>query len=333
MAPPSTKRGVYGPGTFTDLEFIPVPQECKRILQHLAESTPGFTTDPAILDNVNFHGAEYPIIPGPLKSQAFVRASHKIVQTYFILIFMQAAVLHAMAGVVGSEISTMRGNATGNITIDTDQAALYPATPSLVTLDGKNVGELIASGEASRVITDLDHGALDLNPMYYRSWSIYPTKDPGVWYQIMGSLHPPELLGAFDLDPEAPAKTNDEAYQLIKAKLELYSARELEMKCMEKGLCGQTCYTPEAWRETLMGKLLGKHPLINYKIQRQAVMTPPTPFSVTADKRPLAGIKIIELARVIAAPAAGAALTAFGADVVRIQSPNLPDPNVCSSSY
>lgn len=235
-----------------------------------------------------------------------------------------------MAGIIGSEIAAMRGQNTGKISINTDQAALYPATPSLVTLDGKNVGELIASGEASRVMTDLDHGALDLNPMYYRSWSIYPTKDPGVWYQIMGSLHPPELLRAFDLDPEAPAKTNDEAYALIKAELEKYSARELEMKCMEKGLCGQTCYSPQEWRDTLMGRLLGKHPLINYKLQKQVAMTPPVPFSVTQDKRPLAGIKIIELARVIAAPAGGAALTSFGADVVRIQSPNLPDPNVSS---
>jgi hypothetical protein len=238
-----------------------------------------------------------------------------------------------MAGIVGSEISSMRGQPTGKISIDTDQAGLYPATPSLVTLDGKNVGELIASGEASKVMTDLDHGALDLNPMYYRSWSIYPTRDAGVWYQIMGSLHPPELLRAFDLDPDAPAKTNDEAYALIKASLEKYSARELEMKCMEKGLCGQTCFTPQAWRETLMGKLLGQHPLINYKVQRQAAMVPSVPFSVTEDKRPLAGIKIIELARVIAAPAAGAALTSFGADVVRIQSPNLPDPNVSSFPF
>ncbi len=238
-----------------------------------------------------------------------------------------------MAGIVGSEISTMRNNAPGKISIDTDQAGLYPATPSLVTLDGKNVREFIKSGEASKVWTNLDHGAVDRNPMYYRSWAIYPTKDPEVWYQIMGSLNPPELLRAFNLNPEAPAKTNDEAYQLIKAELEKYSARELEMKCMEKGLCGQTCYTPKAWRKTLMGQLLGKQPLINYKVQRQAVMTPPVPFSATEDKRPLAGIKIVELARVIAAPAAGAALASFGADVVRIQSHNLPDPNVRSNFH
>ena len=233
-----------------------------------------------------------------------------------------------MAGIVGSEISTMKGNATGKISIDTDQAGLYPATPSLVELNGKYLGEFIKSGEASKVWTDLDRGCLNRNPMHYRSWAIYPTKDPEVWFQIMGGLDPPKFLRGLNLDPYAPAKTNDEAYQLIKAELEKYSARELEVKCMEKGLSGGTCYTPKAWRETLMGQLLGKHPLINYKVQRQAVMTPPVPFPVTEDRRPLAGIKIIELARVIAAPSAGAALASFGADVVRIQSQDLPDPNV-----
>jgi hypothetical protein len=71
-----TKKDVYGPGTFTDVEFTPVPQECTRLLHHLASTTPGFITDPAVLHNVHFHGAEYPIIPGPLKSQAFVRKPH-----------------------------------------------------------------------------------------------------------------------------------------------------------------------------------------------------------------------------------------------------------------
>lgn len=76
MASHPTKKDIYGPGTFTDVDFTPVPQECTRILHHLAETTPGFTTDPAILDNVHFHGADYPIIPGPLKSQVFVRDTH-----------------------------------------------------------------------------------------------------------------------------------------------------------------------------------------------------------------------------------------------------------------
>lgn len=74
-----------------------------------------------------------------------------------------------------------------------------------------------------------------------------------------------------------------------------------------------------------MAKSLAKHPLVNYKQLPNAQLTPPTPFPQLSDKRPLAGIKIVELARIIALPATGAVLTSFGADVIRVQSKHLPD--------
>lgn len=76
-----------------------------------------------------------------------------------------------------------------------------------------------------------------------------------------------------------------------------------------------------------MGKSLAKHPLINYK-RLPGVPTPPVHFAETADRRPLAGIKIVELARIIALPATGAVLTSFGAQVIRVQSKHLPDFSV-----
>lgn len=74
-----------------------------------------------------------------------------------------------------------------------------------------------------------------------------------------------------------------------------------------------------------MGNSLAKHPLVNYKRLPNAPPTPPTLFPSLADKRPLAGIKVVELARIIALPATGAVLTSFGAEVIRVQSKHLPD--------
>lgn len=79
-------------------------------------------------------------------------------------------------------------------------------------------------------------------------------------------------------------------------------------------------YTPKEWNETIMGKSLAKHPLINYKCVRNG---PPVPFP--DGYRPLAGIKIIELARIIALPSAGIVLTSLGAEVIRVQSKDMPD--------
>lgn len=57
--------------------------------------------------------------------------------------------------------------------------------------------------------------------------------------------------------------------------------------------------------------------------------TPSVPFPrMTSDKRPLAGIKVVELVRIIAGPVIGTTLAALGADVIRINGSSLPDFNV-----
>ena len=51
---------------------------------------------------------------------------------------------------------------------------------------------------------------------------------------------------------------------------------------------------PSSMERYIYRKLLGRHPLINYKLPRQAVMVPSVPPSATQDKREFAGIKITE---------------------------------------
>jgi crotonobetainyl-CoA:carnitine CoA-transferase CaiB-like acyl-CoA transferase len=48
--------------------------------------------------------------------------------------------------------------------------------------------------------------------------------------------------------------------------------------------------------------------------------------SSTHDKRPLAGVKVLELGSLIAGPYAGALLAQFGADVIKIEPPKVGDP-------
>ena len=99
---------VYGPGTYTDKTFVPVPQDTQRIFRQLVSQTPGFTQDEAILSKVKFTGEEYPVIPGPIKATSV------------------AAALHAMCGVLADEILAIRGakDDKREITGNTTDAAL-----------------------------------------------------------------------------------------------------------------------------------------------------------------------------------------------------------------
>jgi hypothetical protein len=72
MATPETVEGIYGAGTYTNTAFIPLSKDCPRLLDYLASISPGFTKDSAALQDVEFYGNDLTILPGPIKSQAFV---------------------------------------------------------------------------------------------------------------------------------------------------------------------------------------------------------------------------------------------------------------------
>jgi hypothetical protein len=300
---------VYGPGSYTDTSFIPVPQDSERILQYLAERTPGFNASPDFLRHAKFHGQDLPLLPGPIKAQVF------------------SAVCQAMIGLTAKEICALREIETGDVHVETDAAALYPATVGLVTVDGQDWKAIQKNQVVQKAGLDVDKGVISKTPMRFRSWSIYPTRNENEWFQVLSSLDPVNFLATFGLDADDQSvKTNDEAYEKIKSVTTKYSARELEHICITKGYVGQTVLSPKAWRETSMGKALAQHPMINYKQVRGTESLPRVPLPVNiSDKRPLAGVKVVEFSRVIAGPAVGAYLAALGADVIRIQSPDLPD--------
>lgn len=314
MTAHETIPDVFGSGTYTDKKFIPVPQDSKRLLQYIASITPGFNTSSEFLDQVKFTGQDLPLLPGPIKAQAF------------------SAVCHAMIGLTSKEILATRGVDCGDVLVDTDLAALYPATVGLVQVDGQDWKDIQNNQVVQKAGLDVDKGVISKTPMRFRSWSIYPTKSKDEnghqqWFHVLSSLNPKGFLATFGLDADDESvETNDEAYEKIKAVTLSMSARELEHICVEKGYVGQTVLSPKAWMETSYGKALAKHPAVNCRQVRGRGELPAVPLPKNIkDKRPLAGIKVVEFSRVIAGPAVDTYLAALGVDVIRIQSSNLPD--------
>lgn len=304
---------IYGPGTFIDKEFLPVPDDARRVFEFLARTTPGFTKDTRAWDSVQFEGHAEPMISGPLKAPVV------------------AAALHAMCGVVANELLAERTGQAAHeqsVTINTDQAAIWLGSVFKFRLNGSEASELVSMGKESSIFKrDFEKGVFS-TPLRLRTTAIYPTKTTGVWYQLHGSLDADPVLRAIGVDPTTKCESPDEAYEVIRNQTQKFTADELEMIMVKNGFCGSICYTPDGWRKTLMGKRLASHPLVNYSRESYAIPTPAAPLPVLSDRRPLAGVKVVELVRIIAGPVIGTTLAAFGADVIRVNCSNLPDINV-----
>ncbi|RSL67888.1 hypothetical protein CEP53_002811 [Fusarium sp. AF-6] len=302
---------VYGLGSWIDSEALPVPDDARRLLKVLAEATPGFTKDAATLNAVSFTGSPQTIVPGPLKSAVI------------------AGALHAMSGIVANELLELRDGQDSNrtVSVDTNHAAFWLGSVGMSKRNGQTVREIAKDGKLAAIFPKDLEGDIFATPLRLRATANYETKDQGVWFQLHGSLGADPVLRTIGIDPSEKCSSNDEAYQLVAKHVRKFGAHELEMMNLVQGLCGSICYTPAGWKQTRMAKDLSKHPLVNYKQQTHAVPTPAIPLPVSADKRPLAGIKVVELVRIIAGPVIGTTLAALGADVIRVNCGRLPDFN------
>ncbi|KAJ5144623.1 CoA-transferase family III [Penicillium atrosanguineum] len=304
---------VYGPGTFIDDKVLPVPEDAKRVFEFLASQTPGFTKNKAAWDTVHFEGQAKPMIPGPIKSA------------------VTSSALHAMAGLVANEILELRdGKAVSesSVTVDTDHAGLWLGSVFTTYIDGLDISAWGRSGKMGSLFPrDYERGVFQ--GIAGRTTAIYQTRDPKVWYQLHGSLDAKKTLESMGIDATVKFEKPQQYYNYIQEHIIQWSPDELEMHNVRHGLCGSICYSPEGWRETEMGKRLNSHPLINFAEQTYAKPTPSVPLAKDlSDRRPLAGIKVLEMVRIIAGPQIGVTLASYGADVIRVNCSRLVDLNV-----
>ncbi|KAJ5739869.1 CoA-transferase family III [Penicillium manginii] len=304
---------VYGPGTFIDKTVLPVPEDAKRVFEIIASRTPGFTQNKAAWDTVHFEGQPKPMVPGPIKSA------------------VTSAVLHAMAGLVGNELLELRDGkpvTEGSVTVDTDHAGIWLGSVFTTHIDGMDMSAWMKSGKMGSLFPkDYEHGVFQ--GIAGRTTAIFQTKDPKVWYQLHGSLDAAKTLESMGIDASVKFDNPKEYYDYIQKHVLQWSPDELEMHNVRHGLCGSICYSPDGWRKTEMGKRLNMHPLVNYAEQKYAKSTSPVPLvKGLPDRRPLAGIKVLEMVRIIAGPQIGVTLASYGADVIRVNCSRLIDLNV-----
>ena len=98
-----------------------------------------------------------------------------------------------------------------------------------------------------------------------------------------------------------------------------WDSHDLEEAVAEARACGSVVRSNAEWLEHPQGKMLSGQPLIEItKIGDSA----PIPFP--AGDRPLSGIKVLDLTRILAGPAAARTLAENGADVLMVTAEHLP---------
>ena len=110
----------------------------------------------------------------------------------------------------------------------------------------------------------------------------------------------------------------------------------LEAAIVGNGGCAARMRTAEEWRVHPQGCSVAAEPLIAWQTERAGVpVEAPTAragaakgMSIGASGRPLAGIRVLDLTRVLAGPVGSRLLAAYGADVLRIDPPDWDEPGV-----
>lgn len=140
----------------------------------------------------------------------------------------------------------------------------------------------------------------------------YPTLD-SKWIFVLG-LFPSLRDGLLTLLNCAHNKTT------IGESIAKWNAQELEDVLAEHDLSGGMLRTQEEWRSHPQGKALNDLPVVD--IIKMGKSEPE--LNINDNKRPLSGIRVVDLTRVLAGPMASRLLAEQGANVMHISSPNLP---------
>jgi crotonobetainyl-CoA:carnitine CoA-transferase CaiB-like acyl-CoA transferase len=146
----------------------------------------------------------------------------------------------------------------------------------------------------------------------------FKTRDDRRVYLLRPSVYPKHLARLLEFLGCVANKT-----ELIADAVSQWEAGPLEEALAERKLVGVYARTREEWASHPQGKWLHTRPAINIrKIDDSA----PEPFRpMNGAGRPLTGIRILDMAHVLAGPVTSRVLAEQGADVLHISSPHHSD--------
>lgn len=182
-------------------------------------------------------------------------------------------------------------------------------------------------GLRQRVAVDMAHAAAECT-----GWFTLDGKEPALWDPFAGLYrcadghvrvhtnfqhHRDGALRLLGLEPATATRAD------VERALLGWSALAFEQTAAEHGLVAAALRSFAEWDVTPQGRAVAAQPPMTITRIGDA---PPRPLPpLAAGQRPLSGARVLDLTRILAGPVGGRALAAFGAEVMLVNSPNLPN--------
>lgn len=179
------------------------------------------------------------------------------------------------------------------------------------------------SGEGQDVAVDLEHAVVECRSERYLrvagkppppAWDaiagVYKVRDGFVRLHTNFRHHRDSVCKVLGCEPER---------EKVQAALNGWQGEDFETRAYDGGCVVSFMRSHDTWSKHPHAKALAGLPLLSIDKIGEA---PPKPWP--AGSRPLEGVRVLDLSRVIAGPVAGRTLAAHGADVMLIAGPELP---------
>lgn len=153
--------------------------------------------------------------------------------------------------------------------------------------------------------------------LWDRFSGLYRTRDGWVRIHANFAHHRDGALRLLGLDPTTADRAAAEQALLQ------WDAQAFEDAAAQAGLVATRMRSFAEWDATPAGQAVAAQPL--FTISRIGEAPPLELPALREDQRPLEGIRVLDLTRILAGPVGGRALAAYGADVMLVNAPHLPN--------
>ncbi|KAF9256351.1 CoA-transferase family III [Marasmius fiardii PR-910] len=260
---------------------------------------------------VEFEGSDLPVIP----------INWRFAESIAAIKGYQASMLNVL-------LKRKFGIEPQKVVINTDHAQLFFMSPmiSSIVSEGKDI--LPANrAEFNRWFPPVFTDPQRYPDPYTPCTNIYKTKD-GKFYHVHASLNATPSQTALGIPREYDLKPGETEYTIYEHKVAQFDSVSLDKTINDQyRQAGTICQTVDEYLSSEHGKAnthVGLYELHHVPNTSQKPDWWTSPGGVDPS-RPLFGLKIVDLSRIIAAPTIGRELAELGASILRVTSPNVND--------